>query len=191
MNPGYLSNAGQYLVDVLFDFYIILVMLRFILQWARADFYNPISQFITTVTNPPLIFLRRLIPGFFGIDLAAIVLLILLAMLKLGLHVLLLGGAPNLLGVFVLAVSEIIKYGLYVMMFTVLARIILSWIAPHNYHPAAKLINQISEPIMAPVRRILPPMAGLDLSPILLFIFINLGLMLVVQPLHDLGVRLL
>lgn len=191
MNPSYLVNAGQYLIDVLFDFYIILVMLRFMLQWAHADFYNPISQFIVTLTNPPLIFLRRFIPGLFGVDFAALVLLVALAMLKLLLSVVLTGALPNLLGVLVLAVATIVKYSFYMMMFAVLARIILSWVAPYNRHPAAMLINQISEPLMAPVRRILPPMGGLDLSPMLLFVFINLGLMLIVQPLYDLGVSLL
>lgn len=184
---NYFSDAGSFLIDTVIGLYMLAVILRFLLQWVRADFYNPISQFLVTVTNPPLVFLRRFIPGFFGVDLASIILLIVLAMVKIYLIYAISGLTPHVSGVLVLAVGEMIQLGVYVFIFTMLIRIVLSWIQPGGYNPVLVLINQLTEPLMAPARRIIPPFGGLDISPILVFIFLYLTLMLVVRPVLDFG----
>ncbi|MDH3379852.1 MAG: YggT family protein [Gammaproteobacteria bacterium] len=187
---GYVGNAGAFLIETLLGLYILIVLLRFMLQWARADFYNPISQFIVAVTNPPLLPLRRLIPGLFGIDVASVVLLLALVMLKVYLLAWLAGAHPNLVGVLVLAAGDLLKLVVYVFMFAIFVRVILSWVAPRSYHPGVNLVVSLSEPLMAPARRLLPAIGGLDLSPVFAFLFLGLTLRLIVQPIIDLGAGL-
>lgn len=186
---NYISDAGSFLIDTIIGLYMLAVMLRFLLQWVHADFYNPISQFLVTVTTPPLAFLRRFIPGLFGVDFASIVLLIVLAVVKIYLIYALSGLTPHISGVLLLAVGEVIQLGVYVFIFTMLIRVVLSWIQPGGggYNPVLVLINQLTDPLMAPARRIIPPFGGLDLSPMLVFILLYLTLMLVVRPILDFG----
>ena len=186
MNP-YIGDAGSFLVDTVIGLYILAVLLRFLLQWARADFYNPISQFLVTITDPPLTFLRRIVPGFWGVDIASLVLLLILAVIKTYLVVWIAGFAPQFHGVLVLAVAELIQTTVYVFIFTMLIRVILSWFPPQGFNPAFGLITALTEPLMTPARRLLPALGGLDISPILVFIFLYLTLMLVVRPLLDYG----
>ena len=188
---NYFGDAGSFLIDTIIGLYILAVMLRFLLQWVRADFYNPISQFLVSITNPPLVFTRKIIPGLFGIDLASVVLMVLLTVLKIYLIAGIAGVTPRLSGVVVLAIGEIIQLAVYVFIFTMLIRVILSWIQPGGYNPALALINQLTEPLMAPARRLIPPFGGLDLSPIVVFILLYLTLMLVVRPILDYGRLLL
>jgi len=184
---NYFGDAGSFLIDTIIGLYMLAVMLRFLLQWVRADFYNPISQFLVTVTNPPLIFLRRFIPGLFGIDLASLLLLVSLAIVKIYLISAISGITPHFSGALLLAVGEVIQLGVYVFIFSMLIRVILSWIQPGAYNPVLGLISRLTEPLMAPARRIIPPFGGLDLSPMLVFIFLYLTLMLVVRPILDFG----
>ncbi len=187
MRGNYIGDAGVFLVDTIVGLYILLVLLRFLLQLVRADFYNPISQFIVTATNPPLLFLRRFIPGLWGLDLASVVLLVSLAIVKVYLIALLIGNTPKLVGVLVYGSGELLKLTVYVFMVAVIIRVVMSWIGPRSYHPAIGLLHSITEPIMAPARRVIPPIGGLDLSPILVFLALGLALRLIVQPILDLG----
>ena len=184
---NYFSDAGSFLIDTVIGLYMLAVMLRFLLQWVRADFYNPLSQFLVTVTNPTLVFLRRFIPGLFGVDFASILLLIVLAVVKIYLIYAISGLTPQLPGVLLLAIGEVIQLGVYVFIFAMLIRVILSWVQPGAYNPVLVLINQLTEPLMAPARRFIPPFGGLDISPMLVFIFLYLTLMLVVRPILDFG----
>jgi YggT family protein len=187
---NYFGDAGSFLIDTIIGLYMLAVMLRFLLQWVHADFYNPISQFLVTVTNPPLKFLRKFIPGLFGIDLASIILLVALAVVKIYLIYAISGMTPRITGVLLLAVGEVVQLGVYVFIFSMLIRVILSWIQPGGYNPILGLINQLTEPLMAPARRIIPAFGGLDISPMLVFIFLYLTLMLVVRPMLDFGIML-
>ncbi len=187
MGGNYLGNAGVFLVDTVFGMYILLVLLRFLFQWVRADFYNPISQFIVTVTNPPLMFMRRIIPGAWGVDLASVVFMSALAVLKVYLLAWMGGANPQATGVIVFAIGELLQLTVYVFMVAVIIRVVLSWVGPRSYHPAMGLLNSLTEPVMGPARRLLPPMGGLDLSPILVFIVLGLALRLIVQPILDIG----
>lgn len=169
-----LNEIFGYLIQTLLSLYLMAMLLRFLLQLVRADFYNPISQFLVKVTNPLVIPLRKVIPGFGGMDIASLLLALVLQLAGIVALLLINGlGLPNIL--LLLAWSALGLVGLLVNIyfFALLAMIILSWIAPGSNNPAIYLLFQITEPVMAPFRKALPPMGGMDFSPILVFILIN------------------
>ena len=184
---SHLSDAALFLVDTILGLYIFLVLLRFLLQLVRADFYNPISQFIVRATNPPLVRLRRLIPGLWGIDLAALILLIAMEALRISLTALLLGHSPRLTGIIVLSLGELAKLTVYTVIFSIFIRALLSWVSTGSQHPISQLLESLTDPILQPVRRVLPTAGGIDLSPLVVFIGSMLVLKLFVQPLLDFG----
>lgn len=163
-----------YLVQTLLSIYLVAMLLRFLLQLVRADFYNPISQFLVKITNPLVLPLRRVIPGYAGMDMAALLLSLVLQMLAiialLALHG---AGLPNIGLLLLWSALGVVGLLVNIYFFALLAMIILSWIAPGSGHPAIHLLYQITEPVMAPFRKMLPPMGGMDFSPILMFILIN------------------
>ena len=169
-----LNEIFGYLIQTLLSLYLIAMLLRFLLQLVRADFYNPISQFLVKVTNPVLVPLRRVIPGVGGIDVSSLLLALLLQALGI-IALLLLNGLalPNPLILLVWSVLGVVGLLVNIYFFALLAMIILSWVAAGSQHPAIYLLYQITEPVMAPFRKALPAMGGLDFSPILVFILIN------------------
>lgn len=164
-----------YLLQTVLSLLLFIVLLRLLLQSARADFYNPVSQFVFKATNPILLPMRRVIPAMLGIDIAAVVSLLVLQMLSIA-SILLLGGyaLPNPILLLVWAVLGVAGLLVNFYFFALLAMIILSWVAPGSSNPVVHLIYQLTAPVMAPFRRLLPDMGGLDLSPILVFIAINI-----------------
>jgi len=188
---SYLSDAALFLVDTILGIYILLVLLRFLLQLVRADFYNPISQFIVRATNPPLVRLRRFIPGLWGVDLAALALLITMEAIRISLTAMLLGHSPRWTGVIFLSLGELAKLAVYTVIFCIFIRALLSWFSNRLQHPITRLLGSFTDPILRPVRRILPATGGIDLSPLVVFIAMMLILKLVVQPLLDLGRNLI
>ena len=169
-----LSDVFTYLIYVFFGLYILAMLLRFLLQAVRADFYNPISQSLVKVTNPLVIPLRKILPGFGGLDLASLLLALILQILMVTLLVLIQTGAMLApLPLLLVGVLGLASYLLKIYFFALLAMIVLSWIAPGGNHPALYLLHQITEPVMVPFRKVLPAMGGLDFSPILVFIIIN------------------
>ena len=168
------SDIFRYLIQTACSLYLLAVIFRMLLALARADFYNPISQFVVRVTNPLVAPLRRLIPPLGRIDTASLVLAIAIQTLSTLLVLGLLGFAPgNLLLVLVWSLIGILALVVKVYFFAILAMIIFSWIAPQAHHPGLALLYQLTEPVMSPFRRLLPPVGGLDLSPILVFVCIN------------------
>lgn len=172
---GIIGEILEFLIRSIGGIFLWAVLLRFLLQLARADFYNPISQTLVRVTNPLVKPLRRIVPGFFGIDLASLVLAILVKLLMiLTLFVIQRGSTDfDVLLAVPYALLGVAIAILNIYFLTMIASIILSWVAMGSYNPAVVLIQQIAEPVMAPFRRLLPPMGGLDLSPILAFLAIN------------------
>jgi len=176
-------------VDTLSLLYLTVILMRFILQLSRADFYNPISQFIVKATNPLLIPIRRLIPGIAGIDIASLVLAVLFQSLVLALKVAVLGAVmPNPVGVLVMSVMLVLGFLLKIYFWSLLIMIIGSWVAPGSGNPVLLLINQITEPLMKPFRKILPSMGGLDLSPILVFLVLQILEKVVAQMSYQVGI---
>ncbi len=176
---GFLSEAGAFIIKVVFELYLFAVLLRFLFQLVRADFYNPLAQFVVALTNPVLRPLRRIVPGLFGIDIASVLLLLLLKGTELFLIVSLAGISPSLTDIAVLAVIELLVLTLQVFLVSVFARVLLSWIAPHGGSPIMSPLLSLTEPLMRPARRWIPPIGGLDLSPIAVIVALQLGIMLV------------
>ena len=177
-----LTQAGMLIINTLVGLYLLLVVLRFLLQLVRADFYNPISQFIVKATNPPLIPLRKVIPGWGGVDISSLVLALLIQAIAIVL-ILLLNGIQPPLQVALWAGIGIISLLLKIFFWGLLITVIASWIAPNSYNPALILINQILEPAIKPIRKILPDMGGIDISPIIAFLTIQVLEILLVQSL--------
>jgi len=187
MGGSYAGNAGVFLVQTLFGLYMGAVLLRFLLAVVRADFYNPVSQFLVKVTNPPLVPLRRVIPSLGGIDVASLVLLLVLQVLELLATGLVSGVSFQPLGLVVLAVAELLSLLFQIYFFTILIQVVLSWVSPGGHNPAVSLLYSLNEPILGRARRILPPIHGFDLSPIVAMIVIQLLTILLVAPIRDLG----
>ena len=186
MSSSYLTNPLVFLIQTLFGVYILAVLLRFLLQTVRADFYNPISQFLVKVTNPPLKILRRFIPGFGGIDIASLVLVWALQALELLLVLTITSGVVSLIGPLLWAIPKLVELVINIYLFAILIQVILSWVSPGNYNPASALIYSLTAPILRPAQRLLPPMGGLDLSPMLVMIGLVLLKMLLMPPLNAL-----
>ncbi len=176
---NFFLNAGSYLISTLFGLYIIIVLLRFLLQVVRADFYNPLSQFIVKATSPVLNPMRRVIPGMFGLDVSSLILAYVLQFIENLLIFAIKGISVNPVFLLWHSIGSLLTLVLYIYFFAIIVQIIISWVSPGTYNPATALIYHITEPVMRPARKILPPFSGLDLSPILVFIALNLLLMLV------------
>jgi len=171
-----LVEALIYIIQTLGSLYLLIVLLRFILQLVRADFYNPLSQFTVKATQPLLKPLRRLIPSIAGLDTASLVLAVLVQLLLMVVTLSLMGFNPISVIPQLLVWSLIGVTSLFfkVFFFALIVSVILSWVAPGSSNPGAQLVNQLCEPLLAPFRKLLPNLGGLDLSPIFAFIALNL-----------------
>lgn len=187
MASPYLTNAGTFLISTLFGLYILVVMLRFLFQLFRADFYNPISQAIVKITNPPLRLLRRWIPGIGGIDTPSIILMLVLKVAELWLISLFVGQSPSIVGLIVGAVAGLLHLAVNVFVFSIIIQIVLSWIAPQSHNPATSLLYSLTEPILRPARRLIPPVAGLDFSPLVVLVVLQLISITFIAWLHMVG----
>ncbi|MCO2683115.1 YggT family protein [Pseudomonas aeruginosa] len=178
-----LNTAAIYILQTLGSLYLLIVLLRFILQLVRADFYNPLSQFIVRATKPLLNPLRRIIPGFGGIDLASLVLAILIQLVLMILILMLMGYGVGgfIMQLLIWSIIAVTSLFLKVFFFALIISVILSWVAPGSYNPGAQLVNQICEPLLMPFRKLLPNLGGLDLSPIFAFLALKLIDMLVIN----------
>lgn len=187
---SYATNAGSFLIDTLMGLIILVFALRFLFQIVRADFHNPVSQFIVKATNPLLVPMRRIIPGVAGIDMASVVILLLLQYANMFLLTLINGGHFFPVGMAVIAIAKLIGLIISVFTFSILIQVILSWVSPGVYNPVTSLLYSLNEPILSRARRLLPPIHGFDLSPIVAMIVLQLMSMLIVAPISDLGMSM-
>lgn len=170
---GALQEIFQFLLETLGSLYLCLVVLRTMLQASGADFYNPISQFVVKATQPPLGILRRAIPRGRRFDPALLVLAMVVQATVLGGLLALAGYIPSVVQLITWSAVGLIGLVVNTYLIAMVIMIVVSWIAPGSHHPAVRLVYQITEPVMAPVRSLLPAMGGLDFSPIVVFIVIN------------------
>ena len=179
-----LNTAAVYVLQTLGSLYLLIVLLRFVLQLVRANFYNPLCQFIVKATQPLLKPLRRIIPSLFGLDMSSLVLAILVQLALMALTLLLTYGTTgNFVQLLVWSIIGVTALFLKIFFFALIISVILSWVAPGSHNPGAELVNQICEPALAPFRRLLPNLGGLDISPILAFMVLKLLDMLVINNL--------
>ena len=184
------DDAGLFLIKSVFDLYIFVVMLRVILQWVNTEFNNPLLLLIAKLTNPPLKPICRLIPSLRGIDLPAIVLLLTLQMIKFILVIWLkVNVFPSFMGLLILAFAELLDQLINIFFYSILGLGILSWLSPLAHGPLIEILYRISEPLMRPIRRVIPPISGFDLSPIPALIGLKLLTIVIVVPLVEIGTR--
>lgn len=180
----YLQNATNFLTQAVIGFAIYIVLLRFWMQWVRADFRNQLGQFIITVTNPVVIPFRKALPSIGTIDTATVVLALLISFIKVFAFFALTNyGTPSPALYAMMTLGVAIKYSIYLLIACIFIQIIISWVNPQSYNPIVSVARSISDPIMAPARRIIPSIGGLDLSPILVLLFLQVSLILIVGPL--------
>lgn len=183
MGNDYLTNPLEFLLRTLINLYTFAVLLRWVLQRARADFYNPISQLIVRITQPPLTVFKRIIPDIAGLDTPAIALMILLQMLAWTLTGALNGAIPSALALLALSLAELVSMTVSLLFFSILIQTVLSWFnADHSRHPTLALLHSINDPLLAPVRRLLPNTGGLDFSPLVVLLGLKVLEMLLVPP---------
>ncbi|VVO05769.1 YggT family protein [Pseudomonas fluorescens] len=179
-----LNTAAVYVLQTLGSLYLLIVLLRFVLQLVRANFYNPLCQFAVKATQPLLKPLRRIIPSMFGLDMSSLVLAILVQLALMALTLLLTYGTTgNPLQLLLWSLIGVTALFLKIFFFALIISVILSWVAPGSHNPGAELVNQICEPALAPFRKIVPNLGGLDISPILAFVVLKLIDMLVINNL--------
>jgi YggT family protein len=176
-----MQDALVFVLRTLFDLYVLTFALRLVLQWAAVDKRNPLVQFVLRITNPLVIPLRRLLPSIGRIDTATVV--VLLALQIVGTTLLVRIGCavePAIWQILALAVLSIIKVALNVFTWAIIVYVVLSWVSPGGYNPGAAVVAAIVEPVLAPVRRLIPLIGGLDLSP--LFALIALQALAMLLP---------
>jgi YggT family protein len=185
MNANYMIVPLIFLIDSLLSLYILAVVLRFLLQWVKADFHNPFCQTLVTVTHPPLKLLRRFVPPIGKIDSSSILLALLLQMMT-NLSIWLLQGVnPNFFTLFVLSCAHLIGLTLNIFIFAIFAQALLSWFNPNTYNPAFALLANLTEPVLNFCRRMTPDLNGLDFSPLAAIILLQLTKMLLLPPLEE------
>ena len=178
-----LQEISVFLIRTLFDLYIILFVIRLLLGFARADFRNPISQFIVKATNPVLLPLRKIIPSIARIDTSAIVSVILLKLIQVGLLVVVTGGAMNIPAALWIVVGELLRLIVWVYIIALLVQAVISWVGSAHGNPVEPLLRSLTSPILKPIQKVVPPVAMMDLSPLVAII----GLQVVLIVLKNIG----
>lgn len=173
-----MNAALFFVIKTLLDLYLLAYLLRFLLQWARADFHNPLSQFILRITDPVVRPLHRVVPGWRGLDLSPLVALLVLQLLVTAMLLYLATGALVSAGMLLYyAMLRIIVGAVRLYFVAILAHVIISWISPGHWNPLISVLHSLTRPLLQPVRRVVPPIGGLDLSP--LFVLIGLQALLI------------
>lgn len=168
------NEITSLLLNTLITLALFAFLLRMIFQLVRADYYNPICQFVAKVTSPVVVPLRRAVPSMGRLDSASLLLAVLVQALGIAiLFKLYTGGFPNPAQLLLWSIIGVCAALLKIYFIAIIASIIMSWVAQGSYHPGAQLLQQMTEPVLAPFRKLIPAVGGLDLSPILVFLCIN------------------
>jgi YggT family protein len=171
--PQNIASALVFIVNALTSLYLLVLLLRFWLPWLRADFRNPLAQGILKLTSPVIIPLRRIVPSFGRLDTATILVAFVVQYLGILLILLILGANAEFSVIATTAIVKLVLLSVNLFMFAIFVRIILSWISSGQSNPATAIITTLTEPLLRPVRRIIPALGGFDISPI--FVIIALG----------------
>lgn len=188
---GAFEQAGIFLISILFDFYLFVLILRFILQYLRIDYYNPLVQFLVKLTDPVILPLRRFIPGYWGLDMASLLVIVVLSLIKIALLAsMTLNHFPGFFGWILWTFGDILLLVLKLFFYALLLSILISWIAPQQQTPLSSIVYRLTEPLLRPFRRFIPPIAGFDITPIPAMIVLQLLIILFADPLIRAGMQL-
>ncbi|VAW64203.1 Cell division integral membrane protein, YggT and half-length relatives [hydrothermal vent metagenome] len=155
-------NPFVFLIDIIFQLYATALLIRLLLQWVRADFYNPVSQFIVKMTNPPVMPLRKIIPGYGGIDMATL----LLAITVMAVKIIIIYQVPDPFFISMMTLSQTLVLIVSIFLYSIIIQAILSWVNPDPYNPIVSLLNSITHPVLKHFRALVPPISGFDISSI-------------------------
>lgn len=187
---GHLANAGALIVQALFGLVIGLFFFRFLMQGLRVDFRNPLSQFVYKLTNPVLMPLQKAVPVTNGWNLAALLVTFLLTLLETWLLYRLAGLGLPLPALLVIALALLIQFVATALLWMIVIRAILSFVSPDPYNPVVQMLYRLSDPILKPFQKLIPPVGGLDLSPLFAVLALQLVRVLIAAPLLETGVAM-
>ena len=168
------GQIGIYLVDTVFAFFVLLLLARFHFQWLRVPFRNPVGEFVLATTSWMVMPVRRVIPSLAGLDLATLLLAFALQCLAIWIKAEIVGVEPALPALLGIAALDLLRYSLYILVFAILVQVLFSWINP--YAPMAPVFNAMTAPFLRPLRRFIPPLGNVDLTPLVLLIVIQIVL---------------
>ncbi len=187
---GHLANAGALIVQALFGLVIGLFFFRLLMQGLRVDFRNPLSQFVYKLTNPVLIPIQKALPVVRGWNLAALLVTFLLTLLETWLLYRLAGLGLPLPALVVIALAMLIQFAATALLWMIIVRAVLSFVSPDPYNPVVQMLYRLSDPILKPFQKLIPPIGGLDLSPIFVVLALQLVRMLIAAPLAEFGLAM-
>jgi len=187
MDSNYMTDPVIFIIDTLFSLYILAVLLRFLLQWCGAEFYNPISQFLVKATHPPLRLLRRFVPPIGKIDTSSLVLVLTLQMLSDFSILLLKGVSISFAALTILSITQLVSLLINIFIFSVFASALLSWLNPGTFNAASSILHSLTEPLLNICRKFIPDFGGIDLSPLAALLLLQLAKMILLPPLHQLA----
>jgi YggT family protein len=167
-------QIATFLIDTVVTFFVVLLLARFHFQWLRVPFHNPAGQFILACTSWMVMPVRRVIPGLVGYDIPTLLLAWLLQALGILAQVAIVGGEPRIVAIAAVALVDLVRYSIYILIFAVIVQVILSWLG--TYSPLSPVFNALTRPFLRPFRRFVPPIGGIDLSPLVLLIVLQVVL---------------
>jgi YggT family protein len=171
------TQIGVFLVDTIVAFFVFLLLARFHFQWLRVPFRNPVGEFVLATTSWLVVPARRVVPGLAGLDLPTLLLVWLLQALGLWAQAAMLGAEPGALTVAAIALVDLLRYSLYILVFAVIVQALLSWINP--YTPMAPVFDALTRPFLRPLRRFVPLAGNIDLTPLILLVILYVLLIMV------------
>ncbi len=185
--PSNISSAIVFIVNALTSLYLLVLLLRFWMPWLRADFRNPLAQGILRFTSPVVVPVRRVVPSFGRLDTATVLVAFVIQYLTVLLLLLILGQTAGIVAIAVTSIVKLVVLSINLFVYAIFIRIILSWISQGAYNPATAIITTLTEPLLRPFRRVIPPLGGFDISPIFAIILL-LAATIVVNGFKPLGI---
>lgn len=178
-------NAILFLISSLFDFYIVVLFMRLVLAWVGADYYHPMTQFVVKLTSFLVKPLKKVLPDIRGLETSTLVLIILVEIIKYFLITLFSFGMPNLLGLVILAIGDALRLMIETLSLALVLQVILSWVQPGS--PLYLVLAKFTSPLMRPIQKVIPPVAGIDISPVPAIIILQLLIIILVDPIKAAG----
>ncbi|RVU83602.1 YggT family protein [Leucothrix sargassi] len=172
-------EIGVFLVQTLFSLYTSAIIIRFLLGYARADFYNPLSQFIVKITNPVLVPARRFVPSVGKLDTSAVLVAYILIFIKSLLLSNMLGANLGIAGLLVMSVGDLISSVIWIYIIALIIMAVISWIGSASGNPVVPLIQSLTSPLVTPARRVIPPVGMMDFSPMVVMLGLYILLIIV------------